>query len=195
MKKIIYLIVSSLLLCCSNPKININSLSEQERWNYRAKNTEIIRDDFGIPHIYGKTDADAVFGMLYAQCEDDFKRVERNYIWAIGRLAEVEGEKALYSDVRANLYMTQEEAILNYEKSPKWLQDLCVAFADGINFYLKNHPEVTPKLITHFEPWMPMYFSEGSIGGDIERVSIKKIRDFYGSETDSKKLAGCPTIE
>ena len=189
MKKIIYLIVSFLLLCCSNPKININSLSEQERWNYRAKNTEIIRDDFGIPHIYGKTDADAVFGMLYAQCEDDFKRVERNYIWAIGRLAEVEGEKALYSDVRANLYMTQEEAILNYEKSPKWLQDLCVAFADGINFYLKNHPEVTPKLITHFEPWMPMYFSEGSIGGDIERVSIKKIRDFYGSETNSKKLA------
>ena len=189
MKKIIYLIVSSLLLCCSNPKTNINSLSEQERWNYRAKNTEIIRDDFGIPHIYGKTDADAVFGMLYAQCEDDFKRVERNYIWAIGRLAEVEGEKALYSDVRANLYMTQEEAILNYEKSPKWLQDLCVAFADGINFYLKNHPEVTPKLITHFEPWMPMYFSEGSIGGDIERVSIKKIRDFYGSKTDSKKLA------
>ena len=149
MKKIIYLIVSSLLLCCSNPKTNINSLSEQERWNYRAKNTEIIRDDFGIPHIYGKTDADAVFGMLYAQCEDDFKRVERNYIWAIGRLAEVEGEKALYSDVRANLYMTQEEAILNYEKSPKWLQDLCVAFADGINFYLKNHPESLPQ---HKEP-------------------------------------------
>ena len=152
MKKFILLVISIFTLGCSNPKTNINTLNEIERWNHRAKNTEIIRDDFGVPHIYGKTDADAVFGMLYAQCEDDFNRVERNYIWAIGRLAEVEGEKALYSDVRANLYMTQEEAILNYEKSPKWLQELCIAFADGINFYLKNHPEVTPKLITHFEP-------------------------------------------
>jgi acyl-homoserine lactone acylase PvdQ len=189
MKKFILIATSFLIISCSTSEMNISSLNEDERWNHRAENTEIIRDDFGIPHIYGKTDADAVFGMLYAQCEDDFNRLERNYIWAIGRLAEVEGEKALYSDVRANLYMTQEEAILNYENSPKWLQELCIAFADGINFYLKNHPEVTPKLITHFEPWMPMYFSEGSIGGDIERVSTEKIRDFYGPQTNSKKLA------
>tara|TARA_B100000787_G_scaffold48325_1_gene34733 strand:+ start:14671 stop:16878 length:2208 start_codon:yes stop_codon:yes gene_type:complete len=189
MRKIFLLFSCFYLVGCSLIETNISSLEDQERWNYRAENSEIIRDNFGIPHIYGKTDADAIFGMLYAQCEDDFNRVERNYIWAIGRLAEVEGEKALYSDLRANLYMTKEEAIVNYEKSPKWLQDLCIAFADGINFYLKNHPEVTPKLLTHFEPWMPMYFSEGSIGGDIERVSTKKIRDFYGSQTTDKKLA------
>jgi len=189
MNKIILLVFCTLAISCSTSETNISSLNEQERWNHRAENTEIIRDDFGIPHIYGKTDADAVFGMLYAQCEDDFNRVERNYIWAIGRLAEVEGKEAIYSDLRANLYMTKEEAILNYEKSPKWLQELCVAFADGINFYLKNNPQVTPKLITHFEPWMPMYFSEGSIGGDIERVSTKKIRYFYGPQTNSKKLA------
>ena len=189
MKKFILIVTSFFIISCSTSETNISSLDEDQRWNHRAENTEIIRDNFGIPHIYGKTDADAVFGMLYAQCEDDFNRVERNYIWAIGRLAEVEGEKALYSDVRANLFMTKEEAILNYENSPKWLQELCVAFADGINFYLKNHPEVTPKLITHFEPWMPMYFSEGSIGGDIERVSTEKIRDFYGPKTNSKKLA------
>ena len=168
MKKIILLVSCSLAISCSTSETNISSLNQQERWNHRAEKTEIIRDDFGIPHIYGKTDADAVFGMLYAQCEDDFNRVERNYIWAIGRLAEVEGKEAIYSDLRANLYMTKEEAIINYEKSPKWLQKLCIAFADGINFYLKNNPQVTPKLITHFEPWMPMYFSEGSIGGDIE---------------------------
>jgi acyl-homoserine lactone acylase PvdQ len=128
----------------------------------------IIRDDFGVPHIYGKTDADAVFGLLYAQCEDDFNRVERNYLWAIGRLAEVEGESQLYSDVRANLFMTREEAIAQYEAGPEWLKKLCDAFADGINYYLHKHPEVKPKLLTHFEPWMPMYFFEGSIGGDIE---------------------------
>tara|TARA_R110002073_G_scaffold336490_1_gene534009 strand:+ start:30694 stop:32901 length:2208 start_codon:yes stop_codon:yes gene_type:complete len=189
MKQITLLFIALWVVSCSKTETNVNNLTEQERWDYRAMNTEIIRDDFGVPHIYGKTDADAVFGMLYAQCEDDFNRVERNYIWAIGRLAEVEGEKALYSDLRARLYMTKEEAIKNYDDSPKWLQELCIAFADGINFYLKNHPEVTPKLLTHFEPWMPMYFSEGSIGGDIERVSTRKMSDFYGEQHADKKMA------
>ena len=153
--------------------------TELEEWQQQADNVEIIRDDYGVPHIYGKTDADAVFGLLYAQCEDDFNRVEQNYIWATGRLAEVEGEDALYSDLRAKLFMTVEEAKANYEKSPDWLKELCDAFADGINYYLYTHPQVKPKLLTRFEPWMPMYFSEGSIGGDIERISTRKIRAFY----------------
>jgi acyl-homoserine-lactone acylase len=159
---------------------DISSLAEAERMAARAANVEIIRDDFGVPHIYGKTDADAVFGLLYAQCEDDFPRVEQNYIWATGRLAEVEGERALYSDLRANLYMTREEAIAAFEGSPEWLKELCVAYADGINYYLETHPEVAPRLLTHFEPWFPMMFSEGSIGGDIERVSTRAIGEFYG---------------
>lgn len=153
------------------------------RWEAHAANTTIIRDDFGVPHVYGKTDADAVFGLLYAQCEDDFPRVERNYAWAIGRLAEIEGPQALYSDLRARLFMTREEAIAQYESSPEWLKKLCIAFADGVNYYLHTHPEVTPKLLTHFEPWMPMYFSEGSIGGDIERVSVSGIQEFYEGKT------------
>jgi len=184
--KNIYILLILLLIGCSGQNSKNNIKTEEARWEQHAANTEIIRDDFGVPHIYGKTDADAVFGLLYAQCEDDFNRVERNYIWAIGRLAEVEGETALYSDLRANLYMTKEEAIQNYNNSPKWLQELCVAFADGVNYYLKTHPEVTPKLLTHFEPWMPMYFSEGSIGGDIERVSTRKMKDFYGKDTDNR---------
>lgn len=161
-------------------------LEEKARWKKHAAQTEIIRDDFGVPHIYGKTDADAVFGLLYAQCEDDFNRVERNYIWALGRLAEIEGENALYSDLRAKLFMTQDEAIANYEKSPEWLKTLCIAFADGINYYLATHPEVKPQLITRFEPWMPLYFSEGSIGGDIEKISLKKLAEFYDKESYNK---------
>lgn len=153
--------------------------SEADRWERRAEQVTIYRDDYGIPHIYAKTDADAVFGLLYAQCEDDFNRVERNYIWAIGRLAEVEGESALYSDLRARLFMTREEAIAAYQDSPPWLKELCDAFADGVNYYLHTHPGVKPKLLTRFEPWMPMYFSEGSIGGDIERVSTRKLRELY----------------
>ncbi len=161
---------------------------EVEKWEAQAENVTIIRDDFGVPHIYGKTDADAVFGLLYAQCEDDFNRVEQNYIWATGRLAEVEGEIGLYSDLRARLFMTKEEAIQNYEQSPEWLKELCIAFADGINYYLHTHPEVKPRLISHFEPWMPMYFSEGSIGGDIERISIQKIKAFYESGMELPKM-------
>ncbi len=156
-----------------------NENSEVKKWEQQASNITIIRDHFGVPHIYGKTDADAVFGLLYAQCEDDFKRVERNYIWATGHLAEIEGEKALYSDLRANLFMTEQEAKNKYEQCPEWLKKLCVAFADGINYYLHTHPDVQPALITHFEPWMPMYFSEGSIGGDIESISANRIEAFY----------------
>ena len=167
------------LLSCSDT-------TEADRLESIAERVEIIRDDFGVPHVYAKTDADAVFGMLYAQCEDDFNRVEQNYIWAIGRLAEVEGESAFYSDVRARLFMTQEEAVEAYENSPQWLRDLCDAFADGINYYLYTHPEVEPRLLTHFEPWMPFYFSEGSIGGDIERISTAKIKAMYEGEVQNK---------
>ena len=175
MKYLSLLFLLALVSCKTESQLT----DEQARWQNHADNTEIIRDNFGVPHIYGKTDADAVFGLLYAQAEDDFNRVEQNYIWATGRLAEVEGEDALYSDLRAKLFMTQEEAIANYEKSPEWLKELCTAFADGLNYYLHAHPEVTPRLLTRFEPWMPMYFSEGSIGGDIERVRTAKIKAFY----------------
>ncbi|MEM9928959.1 MAG: acylase [Bacteroidota bacterium] len=175
MRKWSYLLLLPLFVACRTEPVD----QEAARWAAQAEQVTIIRDDFGVPHIYGKTDADAVFGLLYAQAEDDFPRIERNYIWATGRLAEVEGAAALYSDLRANLYMTKAEAIAAYEASPAWLQALCQAFADGLNYYLHTHPEVTPQLLTRFEPWMPMYFSEGSIGGDIERVSTRKIRSFY----------------
>ncbi|PRY10149.1 acyl-homoserine lactone acylase PvdQ [Pontibacter ummariensis] len=174
---LVFLFVSLFSSCAL--KQATDSAAEVAQWEEQAARVTIVRDDFGVPHVYGKTDADAVFGLLYAQCEDDFNRVERNYLWAIGRLAEVEGEEMLYSDLRARLYMTEEEAIAQYEKSPEWLKELCRAFADGINYYLYTHPEVKPKLLTHFEPWMPMYFSEGSIGGDIESVSTKRIQAFY----------------
>ena len=207
MKWIYTLLITTLLFACDsspktgqkaaekNDKIPENSQNNPDvaRWQAQAKNITIMRDDYGVAHVYGKTDADAVFGLLYAQCEDDFNRVERNYIWATGRLAEVEGEEALYSDVRARLFMTIDEAKAHYEKSPEWLKKLCNAFADGINYYLYTHPEVKPKLLTKFDPWMPMYFSEGSIGGDIERVSIAKIKAFYGDKPTEALNGSTPT--
>jgi acyl-homoserine-lactone acylase len=150
-------------------------------WQNQAKQVTIIRDTWGIPHIYGKTDADAVFGFLYAQCEDDFERVEMNYITATARLAEVEGEAKLYHDLRTRLFYDTLQAISIYEESPSWLKRLCDGFAGGINLYLHTHPEVKPKLLTRFQPWMPFLFSEGSIGGDIESISVNRLKEFYGT--------------
>jgi acyl-homoserine lactone acylase PvdQ len=176
--------IAALLAACS-PKEGTSSPNadpELQRLEARAARVEIIRDDFGVPHVYGETDADAVFGMLYAQAEDDFRRVERNYVWAIGRLAEVDGEAAIFSDVRARLYMTMDEARAAYEAAPAWLRELCDAFADGLNYYLATHPDVKPALLTRFEPWMPMFFFEGSIGGDIEQIPLDGIAGFYGGK-------------
>src|SRR5580658_4441203 len=75
------------------------------RWEKEARNVTIVRDDWGIAHVYGKTDADTVFGMIYAQAEDDFNRVETNYINAMGRLAETEGESKIYLDLRMKLFI------------------------------------------------------------------------------------------
>lgn len=176
---------------CGEQGNNSELESELKRLALRAEQVTIIRDQFGVPHIYGKTDADAVFGLLYAQAEDDFNRVEQNYIWAMGRLAEVEGESALYSDLRARLYMSLEQAQQAYDDAPPWLQDLCDAYADGLNYYLAANPEVQPRLLTRFEPWMPMFFSEGSIGGDIEQIPLAGIAAFYGKNQDR----GVPTLE
>ncbi len=151
------------------------------RWERMATGITIVRDDWGIAHISGKTDADAVFGLLYAQAEDDFNRVETNYLNSMGRLAEVEGEGQLYNDLRMKLFINPGAMRAEYARSPAWLKALMIAFADGLNFYLYKHPDVKPRVITHFEPWMALTFSEGSIGGDIERVSLEALEDFYGA--------------
>ncbi|GAB3901862.1 penicillin acylase family protein [Larkinella knui] len=165
---------------------------EIARWQKRAKKITITRDTWDIPHIYGKTDADVVFGLLYTQCEDDFARVEENYLDAIGRMAEVDGEKALYHDLRARLFMDTTHAIALYKKSPAWMKKLLDAFADGTNYYLYTHPNVKPRLLTRFQPWMPLMFSEGSIGGNISVVSTERIKAFY---TNTKWSAEVPAFD
>lgn len=156
-------------------------------WKKQAQQVTIIRDTWGVAHVYGKTDADAVFGMLYAQCEDDFPRVEMNYITAVARQAEVEGEAKLFHDLRMRLFYDTLEAAVNYKNAEPWLKSLCDAFAAGVNYYLYTHPEVKPKLLTRFQPWMPFLFSEGSIGGDIETISTTRLKEFYGDGKSTSK--------
>ncbi|MET3131347.1 acyl-homoserine-lactone acylase [Oxalobacteraceae bacterium GrIS 1.11] len=154
---------------------------EAARWRQAASRVSIARDNWGIPHVDGKSDADAVFGLMYAQAEDDFKRIERNYINALGRLAEVEGEARLYQDLRMKLFIDPASLQAQYAASPAWLKKLMNAFADGLNYYLYTHPAVRPQLITRFEPWMALAFTEGSIGGDIESLDLLQLERFYGA--------------
>ncbi len=153
---------------------------ESARWRAEAHAVTIARDDWGIAHVHGKTDADAVFGAIYAQCEDDFNRVETNYLVSLGRLSEAEGEDRLWQDLRQRLFLDPVQLQGEYAGSPDWLKRLMSAWADGLNFYLLTHPDVRPRAITRFEPWMALSFTEGSIGGDIERVNLKALEARYG---------------
>src|ERR1700741_227202 len=145
----------SLLLIAAAPPAELQS------WREQAARVSIIRDDWGIAHIEGPADADAVFGMIYAQAEDDFPRIEANYLTALGRTAEAEGEGAIWQDLRARLYVSEPELKANYAASPEWLKRLMDSWAAGLNYYLATHPNVKTRGLTRFEPWMALSFTEG----------------------------------
>ena len=177
MKPLLFVSVILLVACSSS-----NKKVEDKRYKEQAQRVTIIRDSWGIPHIYGKTDADAVFGLMYAQCEESFERVERNYLEVLGRMSEVEGEAYLYQDLKMKIIYDTSEAIADYHKAPEWLKKLLHGFADGINYYLYKHPEVTPRALTYFEPWFPLLFTDGAYistnTGGLESADMKNL---YGN--------------
>jgi len=174
--------------CCFTATIQAQSgsVADQARWALHAKQVKIIRDEWDIPHIYGKTDADAVFGMMYAQCEENFDQIELNFLEMLGRTAEVKGNKAIYEDLMMRLIQDSAEAIKDFNKSPVWFKNLLQAHADGLNYYLFKHPEVHPKAITYFKPWYHLMWTDGSVsptrtGG----IKTQDVENFYG---DKNKL-------
>src|ERR1700716_3355091 len=178
MKKLLFVIVLTGLAGAPQAAAD----KDVANWDKQAQGITITRDDWGIPHVSGKTDADAVFGVIYAQAEDDFNRVETNYLNSMGRLAEAAGEREIYRDLRMKIFIDPDDMKAQYQKSPAWLKTLMTAWADGLNDYLHAHPKVTPRVIKRFEPWMALTFSEGSIGGDIEKVNLAQLEAFYGRE-------------
>src|SRR4051812_17478674 len=158
------------------------SPAEMRQWQKQADRVTITRDDWGIAHVKGKSDADAVFGMIYAEAEDDFTRIEANYLTALGRTAEAEGEKAIWQDLRARLYVSEPELREQYANSPAAMQKLMNGWADGLNYFLATHPQVKPRVLKRFEPWMALSFTEGSIGGDIERIKLGDLESFYSGK-------------
>ncbi len=172
-----------LLAACAACSPGAFTRSDLPRWQREARNVTITRDDWGIAHVHGVSDADAVFGMTYAQAEDDFGRVEMNYLNALGRTAEVLGPPAIFRDLRIRLVENDDTLQALYAASPAWLKRLMQAATDGLNYYLYTHRDVQPKVLTRFEPWMTLAFTEGSIGWDIERVDLQALQAFYGGAT------------
>jgi acyl-homoserine-lactone acylase len=173
------LILSALLLATPSSAASATAPTDMQRWQAQAERVTITRDDWGIPHIKGRSDADAVFGMIYAQAEDDFARIEANYLTALGRTAEADGEDAVWADLRQRLFVDPPTLKADYAASPVWLRTLMQAWADGLNYYLATHRQTKPRVLTRFEPWMALSFTEGSIGGDIERISLSDLKTFY----------------
>lgn len=182
LKSYLILIVFSISFPLFAQKI---TTAEIVRLQKLAQQVTITRDNWGIAHVDGKTDADAVFGMLYAQCEDDFKRVELNYIEKLGRLAEIKGQSVLYNDLELKLLIDTKDAKADYKKAAPWLKRLLNSYTDGINYYLFKHPEVKPALLTHFEPWFPLLWTDGSIGAiSTADLSTGELKAFYSGNTE-----------
>ena len=191
----------SVILCLLIAYTCVAQKAENERWAKHAANTNIIRDEWGIPHIYGKTDADAVFGLMYAQCEENFFQIENNYLEMLGRSAEapnkglsqMQGDK--YADLMMKLIQDSAAAINDFNRSPSWFKKLLIAHADGINYYLYKHPEVKPKVIHYYQPWYHLMWTDGSVSptryGGIRR---KDVFDFYKTQDVSLNATLLNTI-
>ena len=161
------------------------SSAEISRFKQQAAAVTIIRDDYGVPHIYGKTDAAVVFGLMYTQCEDNFKGIERNYLYQLGRQSEADGENRLFDDVQLQLIADSAGAIADYNKSPLYFKKLMDAFADGLNYYLYKHPEVKPMVFTRFKPWYALMFTDGSVAAtETGGINPKETQAFYNGETE-----------
>ena len=117
-----------ILLCPLLLTAQFFNKADLNRCEKKAQQTTIIRDNWGVPHIYGKTDADAVFGLIYAQCEDDFRRVEMNYIEKLGRLSEINGISDVYNDLLNRIILDSAAAKKDFEQADEWLSVLMVTF-------------------------------------------------------------------
>src|SRR5215510_10672704 len=102
-----------------------------------AKDVTIYRDTYGVPHVFRRTDAATVFGFAYAQAEDNFWRVEENFIYSLGRASELYGEQTLDEDRLNHALEIPRLAREEYARLDKQMRAICDAFAAGFNFYLE----------------------------------------------------------
>jgi acyl-homoserine-lactone acylase len=149
-----------------------------------ARSVTIYRDTYGVPHVFGRTDASTVFGFAYAQAEDNFWRVEENFIHALGRASEVYGEEKLNEDRLNHALEIPRVARQEYARLDPHMRVLCDSFAAGFNYYLEKHPEVRPRLLSKMEPWYTLAF----IRYNYYQNGFARDRNLRGTELQTAEL-------
>ncbi|HSD45785.1 MAG TPA: penicillin acylase family protein, partial [Pyrinomonadaceae bacterium] len=137
---------------------NAMANQDEEALARLARSVTIYRDTYGVPHVFGRTDESTAFGFAYAQAEDNFWRVEENFIFALGRASELYGERTLDEDRLNHALEIPRLAREEYARLDKHMRVLCDAFAAGFNYYLVRHPEVPLRLLKRIEPWYTLAF-------------------------------------
>ena len=127
--------------------------SAEARVEKIARSVTIYRDNYGVPHVYGPTDASCVFGYIYAQAEDNFWQIEDTFIRSLGRASEVYGDRTLADDMLNRALEIPRLAKAEYDRISDRERELSQALVDGLNYFLARNPHVKPRLITKFEPW------------------------------------------
>ena len=145
--------VLALLILFSSCSQQSNSINIQEDWQLIAESVNIKRDHYGVPHIYGPTDAHVIFGLAYARAEDHFNLIEEQVIRAIGRQAEVQGVSGIHNDYVTRAFDFEGLSKKEYRDLSPENKAALDAYASGLNFYLSQNPEEVPLLIERFEGW------------------------------------------
>jgi acyl-homoserine-lactone acylase len=147
----------------------------------RAEGIRILRDDFGVPHIFAATPAGAAYAAGYAQAEDRLEEMLRNYRKAEGAMSEAFGAAWLQHDYRQRLWRHREVAEKNYPRLGAEARAMCEAFIAGVRQYMNEHPGETPAWAPKLEPWRVVALGryiiwgwpEGEIASELARAGIR----------------------
>lgn len=153
----VFLVAGCLLGCvASAPPSRVSSApktpaAQHRSWAAIAREVTIHRDEWGVPHVFGPTDASVVLGYAFARAEDEFERMERAVYVMLGRNAEVLGEPGLAWDRLVHAFEIPRRAQDEYQRLEPRLKVLADAWAAGVNLYLEG--QRGQRLIERFEPW------------------------------------------
>jgi acyl-homoserine-lactone acylase len=111
---------------------------------YAAEKVEILRDEYGVPHIFAATAAGAAFGSGYAQAEDRLEELLRNYRKAEGTMSEAFGKEYVFQDYRQRVWRHRAVAEQHYRELDPKVRAVCEAFQAGVKKFMQEHPEQVP---------------------------------------------------
>ena len=109
--------------------------------NINPKNIEIVRDSFGVPHIFAKTDAEVAYGLAWAHAEDDFKSLQDVVLPAKGLMGKVQGKAGAAADYAFALFRCMEITEAKWQTLTPAFLKLIDGYVEGINAYAKAHPK------------------------------------------------------